>query len=189
VNRCVTTRLAWSEGPGGETFVGEEAVVMLAYRLVRLIENHSERLAEGMLERLKTCDKCTAFQKVPAQEFRQRVYEVYDHLGEWLLGKKEEDIARRYEEIGARRAAQGVPLSQLLFAILLTRDHLWEYLRHEAGVEKPVEVFGELEMLQLLEQFFDRAVFYAAIGYEKAVATTRVRGAETAEEMGHVVGR
>lgn len=162
---------------------------MLAYRLVRLIENHSERLAETLLERLNTCEKCPSFHKVPAQEFRQRVYEVYDHLGEWLLGKKEEDIARRYEEIGARRAAQGVPLSQLLYAIVLTREHLWEYLKHEAGVEKPVEVFGELEMLQLLEQFFDRAGYYAAVGYEKAISKNAPRSAETAEEMGHVVGR
>jgi hypothetical protein len=32
-----------------------------------------------------------------------------------------------------------------------------------------VEVFGELEMLQLLEQFSDRAIFYAAVGYEQAL--------------------
>jgi hypothetical protein len=30
-------------------------------------------------------------------------------------------------------------------------------------------VFGELEMLQLLEQFFDRAIYYAALGYEQYV--------------------
>jgi hypothetical protein len=35
------------------------------------------------------------------------------------------------------------------------------------------EVFGELEMLQLLDQFFDRAIFYAAVGYEKYVASHR----------------
>jgi hypothetical protein len=33
-----------------------------------------------------------------------------------------------------------------------------------------VEVFGELEMLQLLEQFFDRAIYHASVGYEQAVA-------------------
>jgi hypothetical protein len=53
-------------------------------------------------------------------------------------------------------------------AIMLTREHLWEYLKHEANLDKPVEVFGELEMMELLEQFFDKAVYYAAIGYEKA---------------------
>lgn len=165
---------------------------MLSYRLVRLIENHSERLSETLLERLKSCDKCRAFQKVPAGEFRQRVYEIYQHLGEWLLGKKEEDIARRYQQIGARRAAQGVPLSQLVFAIVLVRDHLWDYLKREAVVEKPVEVFGELEMLQLLEQFFDKALYYAAIGYEQGDRTENrfyARHPKETEEIVHVVGR
>ena len=123
---------------------------------------------EGLLVKLQTSDKCPDFTKVPAQEFEQRVYEIYDHLGEWLLGKKEEDVARRYTEIGMRRERQGVPLSQLMQAIMLTREHLWEYLKHEANIEKPVEVFGELEMMELLEQFFDRAMYYAALGYEKA---------------------
>lgn len=161
---------------------------MLAYRLVRLIENHSERLSETLLVRLKSSKKCRAFQKVPADEFRQRVYEIYQHLGEWLLGKREEDIAQRYEQIGRRRALQGVPLSQLIYAIVLVREHLWEYLKNEADVERPVEVFGELEMLQLLEQFFDKALYWAAIGYENEMKHS-TRGAETAEEIGHVVGR
>jgi hypothetical protein len=55
-----------------------------------------------------------------------------------------------------------------VYAIILTREHLWDYLQHEANLEKPAEVFGELEMLQLLEQFFDRAMYYAARGYEQA---------------------
>ncbi len=159
--------------------------MMLAYRLVRLIETHSERLAEGLLVKLQHCEKCKQFQRVPGEEFRQRAYEIYHHLGEWLLGKREEDIARRYMEIGQRRQAQGVPLSQLVYAIVLVRDHLWEYLKHEAGAEKPVEVFGELELLQLLEQFFDRAIYWAAVGYEQAQAEAAAH--EKAVE--HAMGR
>lgn len=159
---------------------------MLAYRLVRLIETHSERLAEGLLVKMQHCEKCKSFRQVPGEEFRQRAYEIYHHLGEWLLGKQEEDIARRYKEIGQRREAQGVPLSQLLYAIVLVREHLWEYLKHEAGADKPVEVFGELELLQLLEQFFDRALYWAAVGYEQAQASRAAHGEKVVE---HVVGR
>lgn len=162
---------------------------MLAYRLVRLIENHSERLSETLLLRLKACTKCSAFKNVPADEFRQRVYEIYQHLGEWLLGKKEEDIAQRYQQIGRRRAMQGVPLSQLIFAIVLVREHLWEYLKHEADVERPVEVFGELEMLQLLEQFFDKALYWAAIGYEEQMQQLHPEQHTRDQEIAHVVGR
>lgn len=142
--------------------------MLLAYRLVRMIETHSDELAQSLLTRVETSDKTSAFSHVPAAELRQRVYEIYRHLGDWLLGKTEIDIESRYKEIGARRAAQGVPFSQVVEAIVLTKDNLWEFLMKEAGVDRPVEVFGELEMLQLLDQFFDRAIFYAAVGYENA---------------------
>jgi hypothetical protein len=152
-------------------------------KLVQLIENHSDRLAETMLIKLQGCDKCTTFKHVPREEFRQRVYEIYDHLGEWLLGKKEQDVARRYIEIGIQRARQGVLLSELMYAIILIREHLWEFLKQEAKIEKPKEVFGELEIMELLEQFFDRAMYYAAQGYEKAKMAAGKR------EVAHVVGR
>jgi hypothetical protein len=29
---------------------------------------------------------------------------------------------------------------------------------------------GELELLQMLEMFFDRAIYYAAVGYEEEMA-------------------
>jgi len=148
--------------------------MMLAYRLVRLIERHSDALAAGLLQRVQTSELSRDYTKVPPEELKQRVYEFYRHLGDWLLGKTEFDIEQRYREIGAKRAAQGVPLSQLAWVIVLTKENLWEYLKHEAGMDRPVEVFGELEMLQLLDQFFDRAIFYAAVGYEKAMSARTI---------------
>lgn len=151
--------------------------MLLAYRLVRLIEAHSDQLARSLLERVRDSDKTSAYVTcVPQDELRSRVGEVYRNLGEWLLGKTECDVQRRYEEIGARRAAQGVPLTQLISALILTKDTLWDFLIKEAGVERPVEVFGELELLQLLEQFFDRAIYYACVGYERTV-TPQTMGA------------
>jgi hypothetical protein len=154
----------------------------LATRLVQLIEMHSDRLAETMLMKLQNSDKCGSFKYVSREEFRQRVYEVYDHLGEWLTSKREEDVARRYTAIGMQREQQGVLLSELMYAIILTREHLCEFLQQEASLGKAAEVFGEMEMLNLLEQFFDRAMYYAARGYEAARAVKE-------REVAHVVGR
>lgn len=142
--------------------------MMLAYRLVKLIESHSEGLAQGLRHRIVNCDKCPDYKNVPAEDLEHVVYGIYRNLGEWLLGKTEADIADRYMAIGAKRAAQGVPLSQVIWVIAVVKDNLWEYLKQKNVMERPAEVFGELEMLQLLEQFFDRAQFYAAKGYEEA---------------------
>src|ERR1700739_4931341 len=142
--------------------------MMLAYRLVLLIQTPSDGLAAGLLKRVQQSELTQDYAKVPAQDLERCVYEIYRHLGDWLLGKSEFDIKERYREIGARRAEQQVPLSQLIWVIVLTKENLWEYLKNEAGMERPAEVFGELEMLQLLDQFFDRAIFYASQGYVEA---------------------
>jgi len=145
--------------------------MLLAYRLVRLIEQHSDTLARDLLQRVQSCSTTAGFvTHVPSQELQQRVNEIYRNLGDWLLGKTELDIEQRYREIGARRAMQGVPFSQVASAIILTKDTLWDFLMKETIVERPVEIFGELEMLQLLDQFFDRAIFYAALGHEEVTA-------------------
>jgi hypothetical protein len=145
--------------------------MMMLYRLVRLIETHSQALAACLLDRVQTSELTQSYrQNVPGEELKERVYEIYRHLGEWLIGKDESHLEQRYLEIGARRASQRVPLSELIWVIVLTKENLWDFIKKEAVLERPVEVFGELEMLQLLEQFFDRAIYHAAVGYELASA-------------------
>ncbi len=63
-----------------------------------------------------------------------------------------------------------------MWAIIPTRENLWEYLKQEETLERPAEIFGELEMLELLEQFFDRAIYWAAVGYEQETAELRKQG-------------
>jgi len=141
---------------------------VLGWRLVRLIETHSDQLARGLLERIENSERCREFvQRVPPEDLKDRVYEIYHHLGEWLLKKTERDVEHRYIAIGERRAAQGVPLSQFMFVIVATKENLWEYVTREAMLDRPVELFQELELFQLVEQFFDRAIYFGAIGYER----------------------
>jgi hypothetical protein len=158
--------------------------MMMLYRLVRLIETHSEALAACLLDRVRNSELTPSFQKnVPPEELKDRVREVYRHLGEWLIGKDEVHLEQRYLQIGAQRAAQHVPVSELIWVIVLTKENLWEFIKKESVMERPVEVFGELEMLQLLEQFFDRAIYYATVGYELATGEQAVAGNVSARQM------
>lgn len=144
--------------------------MMLAYKLVRLIETHSGALVAGLLTKVRSSELTRSYQNVPSEDLKNRVGDIYSHLGEWLLGKSSFDIEQRYEEIGAQRVHQGVPVSELIWVIILTKENLWEFLQKESAPERPIEAFGELEMLQLLDQFFDRAIYYASVGYERALA-------------------
>jgi hypothetical protein len=132
------------------------------------VETHSDALAAGLLEKTHNSPLLPGYRNVPPGELEQRVYEIYRHLADWLLGKSELDVEKRYVEIGSRRALQGVPLSELIWAIILTKKNLWNFLKHEAVLDRPAEISGELEVEELLDQFFDHAIYYAAVGYERS---------------------
>lgn len=149
--------------------------MMLAYRLLRLVETHSDALAAGLLEKTRNSALLPDYHKVPPGELRQRVHEIYRHLADWLLSKSELDVDKRYLEIGAKRAQQHVPLSQVIWAIILTKNNLWDFLKQEAVLDWPVEIAGELEVDQLLDQFFDRAIYNAAVGYEQSFVSKPAR--------------
>lgn len=149
--------------------------MLLAYRLVRLIEEHSDGLARSLQVRYQKCGKCSGYANVPASELTETVHDVYRHLGEWLLGKTESDVEERYLEIGEKRARQGVPISQVVWMICLVRENLWDYLQKHAELERPAEIFGELELLVMLDKFFHFAIYYAALGHERAMAGYSVK--------------
>jgi len=158
--------------------------MMFSYRLVRLIESNADGLAAGLEAKVQTSSHLAHFHHIPNHELRERVYEIYRHLGEWLLGKNELDIEHRYRQIGLRRAQQNVPLSEVIQAIVLTKENLWEFLKSEAVLDRAVEIMGELELLQMLEMFFDRAIYYAAVGYEEEVARRMATDQSAAQAEG-----
>jgi hypothetical protein len=144
---------------------------MIAQRLVQLIETHADQLARDVMEKLATSERASDLQKVRPEELKFRVYEIYRNLGDWLLNRTEAAIEQRYTAIGARRASQGVALSHLICAITLVKEELWQFMGREGRVDSHVELFQELELLLMVDRFFDRAIYHATRGYEQAVKT------------------
>jgi hypothetical protein len=141
---------------------------MIAVRLVRLIEQHSDELTDGLLQKFQSSVRTTDLRRVPIQELRSRSHEILRNLSDWLLSKSDAEVERRYREIGALRAAQNVSLAHVCWGIFLTKEHVWNFLQREGFLRGPLEIFGELELLRLLDQFFDRAICYCVEGYEDA---------------------
>jgi hypothetical protein len=141
---------------------------MIAVRLVRLIEQHSDELTDGLLIKFQSSPRTSELRKVPTQELRHRSHEILRNLSDWLLSKSDGDVERRYREIGALRASQNVSLAHVCWGIALTKEHIWNFLQREGFLRGPLEIYGEMELLRLLDQFFDRAICYCAEGYEQA---------------------
>jgi hypothetical protein len=141
---------------------------MIALRLVRLIETHSEVLAQNLVRKIDSTERCSDLSKVPREELEARCREVYQNLTDWLIRKHESDIEREYRRIGRRRVEQGVRFSHFYWAIIAIKEDLYDFLNREGVTETPLDLRAGFELIRLIEQFFERAILYAAYEYEQA---------------------
>jgi hypothetical protein len=146
---------------------------MITRKLVRMIEAHCDDLAKGLAEKLHRSSRTAGFLVIPREELVHATGDLYRNLGDWLLSKTEAEIEMRFVEIGKRRYVQKVPLDDVIWGIILSKEALWGFLRRESLADHALDLFNELEFMQLLDGFFDRAVYYAVRGYESA-KTARV---------------
>ena len=152
----------------------------LNWNVIRLIETNADALADGLWARIENSLRLRKYrERVPREELRQRAYEIYGNLGEWLQNKSEGDVERRYVVVGERRASQGVPLSQLVLAFVATKEHLWEHIADEALADRAVDLFQVLELSRSVEKFFDRAIYFATIGHERYASAHHAAAAKS----------
>jgi len=108
-----------------------------------IIESHSDELAASLLDRVHNSGATVGYQLVPDKDLRDTVSEIYCHLSDWLSTRNEFDLEQRYRAIGTRRAQQGVPFSQVAWAIVFTKENLWDFLKNNLEMD-PAAVFTDL---------------------------------------------
>jgi hypothetical protein len=138
----------------------------LSDRLIRIIENNAEELTESTVKKLQNNPRTHAYHKLSHHEMHERCYEVYHNLGLWLWEKSEEAIQARYNQLGKTRHGEEIPLSEVLWALVLMKDRLIEYLNSTGLVGSAMELYQQQELDRLIGHFFDKAVCYTAAGYE-----------------------
>ena len=127
---------------------------MIGTRLLHLIERHADELAIGLTAKLRQSELTSDFRKLPPEELRKTTAELYRDLGEWLLKKTEKDIEQHFLAIAQDRAAEGIRLPQFVWAVIISRNHLHQFLLGHAFADSIFELYSELELQQLLSQFF-----------------------------------
>ena len=143
---------------------------MLSDSLVQMIEAHAEKLTHSLVNDLKSNKRTTHYHHLTGDELHRRTYDVYRHLGQWIASKTEEAIESSYTELGKTRQAEGIPLSEVVYALILTKYHLREYIRFSGLSDSAVDLHRERELQQLVGQFFDKAIYCTVKGFEHTAA-------------------
>lgn len=140
---------------------------MLSERLIRMIEDHAEALSRGVTRDLQCNPQTPSYHQLSSEELHRRVSKAYRELGRWLADDSETAFENFYGDLGKKRCQEGIPLSEVIYALILTKYHLRDYVRTSGLGDSAEELRQELELHRLLNNCFDKAIHFAAKGYER----------------------
>jgi len=143
---------------------------MLSARLIQMIEDHAEELTRSVIDDLKSNKLTTHYHRLSDSELYERTYDVYRHLGNWVSHEREGAIEATFSVLGEHRYSEGVPASEVVWALTLTKHHLRDYIHYAGVVDSAVELYQQQELRRLVGHFFDKAIFYTVRGHEHAAA-------------------
>lgn len=138
---------------------------MLIARLLTLIEDHADELTARLVRKIREDPRTSEYRRFDDDELGRRAHDIYAHLGRWLERTSEGRVEEEYFRLGQTRREEGVALSQVVSALLMTRRNLWQYV-DSLGVDTILELRQQFELELLVVRFFDRAIYHTVRGYE-----------------------
>jgi hypothetical protein len=150
---------------------------MISAKLIELIEIHATRLATDAAQDLLSNPRTAGFRSVPQDVLERRVFQLFHHLGNWIGNPKSERVEAEFVDWGRRRFGQGIPLSEIVYAIVILKQHLRRYIRDNGLVDAafpridgdyvlPMHLHSLHDLNVRVGEFFDEALYYLTRGYE-----------------------
>jgi len=141
---------------------------MISQRLIRVVEQNAERLTQDLIAAIRRDPRTEAYHRMSDEDLHERALDLYRNLGQWLSGRTEFAVETRYQAFGRRRHKEGIPFSEVLFALTTAKGLLLDFIRGSVGAESAAELPLEYELAVAISQFYDKAIYHAAAGYEQA---------------------
>jgi hypothetical protein len=139
---------------------------MLASRLVDMIEEHAEQLTRGVVRELRTDPRTPSYLQIDPHEDYSRVFAVVHNLGMWLDSKSDTATENAYRSLGQKRFSEGIPLAEVVCALMLTKQTLRSFIQTQGWVDSALAVHQQVELYALIDRFFERATYFTVLGYE-----------------------
>ena len=140
----------------------------ISQKLVDLIERSAEELTNNWLADIRKELHLPTYQSFADTELYERAFRVYSQLGKWISRETtKEEIAKEYIALGAQRKKEGFALAEIIQALILIRRNLWRKVLREGLLDTTLDLYQAMELNNRVVRFFDRAIYFTAVGYDK----------------------
>ena len=128
----------------------------------------ANELATNWMKIVRNHQMTRSYQAFDLEKARDRALTVFTQLSRWLLGDfTKGDIESTFTALGAMRRREGFALAEVIRALTVTRRVLWFKVQAEGLVNKGLGPQPALELNNRVLLFFDRAMYFTAVGFER----------------------
>jgi hypothetical protein len=137
-------------------------------KLVDLIERNADELTTNYVEDIRRDPRMPSYQGFDQKEIYKRAFRVYSQLGKWVSREATKEEVRSYwTALGRQRRREGFPFSEIVLSLCHIRRLLWTKIQAAGLLDTALDLYQAMDLQQRVLVFFDRAIYYAAIGYEE----------------------
>lgn len=137
-------------------------------RLIQLIESHWDPLTDRIIRKIRLDPRLQHIGSLPESDLRDKTRDIVKHFGQWLSIRDDEQVAARFERIGAHRFTEGMPLAEVVLSYIIVKDTVLEYVRSQGLDVNAMELWAEEELQHDVGRFFDSVIYHLIRGYADA---------------------
>ena len=132
----------------------------------RFVIEHGDEIAELWLQALRISPQTPSYGAVSDKELVSSSEFALNQVDAYFGGEPaDSEIGEFFYNLGATRAAQKLPLTELVSATLLLKREIWMSARTHGLWESAADLQRAVDLNRELGRFFDKAVYYATAGY------------------------
>jgi hypothetical protein len=137
-------------------------------KLVDLIERSADELTTSYIDDLRRDPRMPSYQEFDQKEIYKRAFRVYSQLGKWISQETTKEEVRSYwTALGRQRRREGFPFPEIVLSLCHIRRLLWAKIQASGLLDTALDLYQAMDLQHRVLVFFDRAIYYAAVGYEE----------------------
>lgn len=141
---------------------------MVYESLIAIVESHLDDLAKTWVQEVKKSEYLSTYQKLSEEEIFSRGHVLFSNLQSWLMkGASNDDAAIYFKKIGEERINEGMPLTEVYYALYLEKKVLWSFVAWKDEVSGILKAVDAIEFMTVINNYFDLGDFYIIKGYNE----------------------
>lgn len=143
-------------------------MAVLEDRLVEVINSKSTEVAKKWYHEVVESQYIPSLRNLTEEQGMDIGLTVYDNLCGWLTPTGSKDIKDVYLQFGHSLYYKGFELEEVVQTLILLKRYLWLELLEMGLMTTDLNIYQALELNNKVVLYYDRAIYFALIGYKDA---------------------